>query len=91
MDMEKTLVTYIHRIDEDTIRHHNYNVHHNMVPTKAFIGKFRRDGSEKLLKEKEVNEKDKEYPVNGPIINLGLSKLNKLDMSSRSITFPVSK
>ena len=69
MDMEKTLVTYIHRIDEDTIRHHNYNVHHNMVPTKAFIGKFRRDGSEKLLKEKEVNEKDKEYPVNGPIIN----------------------
>ncbi len=29
--------------------------------------------------------------VNGPMINLGLSSLNKLSMSSRSITFPVSK
>ena len=29
--------------------------------------------------------------VNGPIINLGLSSLNKLDMSSISTTFPVSK
>jgi len=29
--------------------------------------------------------------VNGPMINLGLSSLNKLFMSSRSTTFPVSK